>query len=1762
MRKISLLLCLLPLVSFLFSSSLHAQVSQSYLNDTGSPPYGVLIPVENGYIDVSNGNLHLEFPLATYPQRGALQLDERLVYDSRIWMFTPYGSNGSYHWWPFNVPSSGSMSGGWRFVQGNEVGSAGEGITQSFYNSCSWGDDNQGTDEIDKGEVSWVDPSGVGHTFSGVYQQEYNSCTNTYTQSIQGGYATDGSGYTDADDGTGNPIITDNNGTQVYPSIVDRYGNHWSTDSSGNFTDDTGRIPIMVSSGYTGYETFTYYDVLAPNGPLSNNGTRVRYIVTSSPISVTTSFGQQDTYEDVAGTIWPVTSIQLPDGSQYSFTYDSYGELQTVTLPTGGVITYNYTNFLDSSYTENRWLSSRQVGSNAAMTFTPTVRLNCTNYSTGCLEDVNLHKPSGDETVYTLTLNNGAWNTGTIVYTGSAASGSSVEISSNTNTYTNTCTNPFTCYGANYLSQQLNSNILLSSTNLPTIYTQTLLTYSATNGKLTSQKQWDYMPWTFPTPTTPPSTTPTKEIDNIFTSYYDPYQIKVLDANGNQAGLTTYNYSSSAVTTSGLPNHNPASGLPVYLSSVSRWLNTGGSSTLTYNVYDTGQVQSITDANSNPPTTYTYQCGGSLPYTVTNPLNQTTQYGYDCNSGAMTSVQNPNDLAAGRAGTTYAYESQAGRLYTLSYPDGGLATATYPSATEVDTTVTATPDPSIASASIVDSFGRPYQQITAGNSTETSYDANGRAYCVTNPHAVGATSPGSTCISSYDGLDRPLVQSQPDGTNTLTWLYDENIVHSYDEASNQTTRTSDALGRLTSVVEANGAITTYAYDGLDNAKMITQSGISANGDVPRVRTFTYDSLSRLITSTNPETETICYGQWSGGSCQNGYDANGNLLHKTQANGIQTVYQYDVLNRLIQTNSNDNWVTINLFSYDTCSFSGCTNPIGHMTSEIEEEGWDGTEYSYDAMGRATSTKWISLLNGTVNPGGAAQYDLAGNPYQLVYPDGRTLTQNYDSAGRLTTVTDTTSGGAGTVYFSNGLYTAAGALQSATYGNGVTEANTYNSRLQPCHATVITPVLAAPSSGSGNLLDRTSSYAANPSFSSPCNAEPGNNGNIGYIADSLNTGWTQNFTYDGLNRLLTAYRSDYTYNPNSYNHNYIYDSFGNLIVHDNLNPNPTYSISATNQLNRINPVTQTSLYGYDAAGNLTSTDTSMGTGTSSIGGHNFTYNVNGQIQFVDNESTVYAYDALGQRVYRETGSWPFSYTEYVYFNGQPISETDQNGNWTDYIYTEGQKIAKVDNFDVRLHIAGACPSNTSACYTGWSIPAPTSYTVKSGDKLMWRQYETSGYGWFDVVFSNGVQTWQSWFDLQGDGEVMGLGVQSQWTYLSADLSPYAGTSMLLFALMVGTYPGPFDMLFGDIAIVSADGAVTPIYNRQLGITPGLVVNYGSATNLTAVSEQVLNSANPQTTDAATSTSYYLDDHLGTAQMELNSGGWPVWQGQFAPFGMELADGATSMHYKFTGKERDAETGDVNGYNGWDDFGARYYGALMARWVSPDPYNGSMDLSDPQSLNRYSYVNNMPLNHVDPDGTVMLPPGAPVGLLCGPVCAGVIAGIGLADSIYDLGRMLGWWGHAHNLTASTRPRPDAPNWLNSDTFNVPYQGIGGAIGGVLGAPGTGGCEFGGCTDPTSSFSAGTATAPASWCLEHPTICTVGVDLAAVVRAIPAALASAALLSMEGDNKPNPNRCQEVRQRAIAVCTDLHLDGMKDNSGPFFACIRKRMAAEGCGY
>ncbi len=97
-------------------------------------------------------------------------------------------------------------------------------------------------------------------------------------------------------------------------------------------------------------------------------------------------------------------------------------------------------------------------------------------------------------------------------------------------------------------------------------------------------------------------------------------------------------------------------------------------------------------------------------------------------------------------------------------------------------------------------------------------------------------------------------------------------------------------------------------------------------------------------------------------------------------------------------------------------------------------------------------------------------------------------------------------------------------------------------------------------------------------------------------------------------------------------------------------------------------------------------------------------------------------------------------------------------------------------------------------------------------------------------------------------------------------------------------------------------------------------------------------------------------------------------YLPFGEQIA-GDTGATHKFTGKERDIESG-------LDDFGARYYDSSLGRFTSPDEFTGGpidlfedddptssalpyADIFNPQSLNKYSYTYNSPLRYVDPTG-----------------------------------------------------------------------------------------------------------------------------------------------------------------------------------------------------
>ena len=121
----------------------------------------------------------------------------------------------------------------------------------------------------------------------------------------------------------------------------------------------------------------------------------------------------------------------------------------------------------------------------------------------------------------------------------------------------------------------------------------------------------------------------------------------------------------------------------------------------------------------------------------------------------------------------------------------------------------------------------------------------------------------------------------------------------------------------------------------------------------------------------------------------------------------------------------------------------------------------------------------------------------------------------------------------------------------------------------------------------------------------------------------------------------------------------------------------------------------------------------------------------------------------------------------------------------------------------------------------------------------------------------------------------------------------------------------------------------------------------------------------------TTYYHGDQIGSARMISDAHGTAVWEGTFLPFGYEMNASSAENRFKFTGHERDGESGE----SGLDHTWFRQYASNTGRWMTPDPGGlAVVDPFNPQSWNRYAYVNNNPLNAVDPLGLDPCRPGAP--------------------------------------------------------------------------------------------------------------------------------------------------------------------------------------------
>jgi RHS repeat-associated protein len=115
-----------------------------------------------------------------------------------------------------------------------------------------------------------------------------------------------------------------------------------------------------------------------------------------------------------------------------------------------------------------------------------------------------------------------------------------------------------------------------------------------------------------------------------------------------------------------------------------------------------------------------------------------------------------------------------------------------------------------------------------------------------------------------------------------------------------------------------------------------------------------------------------------------------------------------------------------------------------------------------------------------------------------------------------------------------------------------------------------------------------------------------------------------------------------------------------------------------------------------------------------------------------------------------------------------------------------------------------------------------------------------------------------------------------------------------------------------------------------------------------------------DSSGNVNYYFADHLGTARVVTNATGTILDDSDFYPFGGERSYVSGSGNtYKFTGKERDSESG-------LDSLGARFHSSNLGRFVSADPVMASRShIADPQRWNQYAYVSNNPLTRMDTAG-----------------------------------------------------------------------------------------------------------------------------------------------------------------------------------------------------
>ncbi len=773
--------------------------------------------------------------------------------------------------------------------------------------------------------------------------------------------------------------------------------------------------------------------------------------------------------------------------------------------------------------------------------------------------------------------------------------------------------------------------------------------------------------------------------------------------------------------------------------------------------------------------------------------------------------------------------------------------------------------------------------------------------------------------------------------------------YTYDSAGNLLTDTRWLSGGTNPVI-------TYTYNTYGNQTSIKD---------PRgnTTTITYDS-----TYTYPKTATNPLSQTATTIYNNLY---GKISSETGPNGNTTTYTYDALGRLtkvtgpLDTASTYGTVT---YKYQDCGDANLRivtyrteehGTANYLRSEdcldgLERrhkswrEGPDGKtiyeEIEYDSSGRVKKKTLPYFTNGTKR-WTTYTYDPIGRVTKVTNPDSTYTTTSYskgtttytdanghkkveikDVYGRLTTVKEYTgSSGAQSLYATTTYeYNAPGNLIKLTDAKSNVTTMTYDTLGRK-------KTMSDPDMG-----DWSYSYDANGNLTSQTDAKS----------------QTITHTYDKLNRLT---KRDY---PLGTDTTYTYDQ--------------TASTNPKGRLTTLTDSTGNTRYYYDKLGRTTKTIKTVTNGvTSSSYTTQTTYDALGRtksVTYPDSETVSYTYDTGGNL--SSVKSTSTTYASYSGYNalGQTGGITYGNGIETAYTYNADNGLLKTidtetssgtdlinrsytfDNTGNITYITDNVNSANTQSFTYDALDRLTNASSTSYGSLTYA-YDTIGNftSKRGVTYTYSSTTRPHAVTATSNGK----------TYTYDDNGNMTADTDRTISYNYDNKPGSITK-GSTTALLYYDGTGARV-KKQTGTTStiyiGKLYEKRGTTTTRYIFAGTTRIASIVTSGSTDNTYYYHQDHLGSSSVITNASGTKVEEVHYYPFGETRTDtGSYKVSHKFTSQELDIETG-LYYYN------ARYYNPVLGRFISADTI--VPDPTNPQALNRYSYVLNNPIKYTDPSG-----------------------------------------------------------------------------------------------------------------------------------------------------------------------------------------------------